>query len=111
VAEARINSNVVLSTPIMIPGPSGTVPATLNLTFAPVAFPYTFTVRVIPSIASLPPVGFSFSCPAAGPGTNFRILDLSAGIPALSDVGLLIVGFLLALAGGFALRRRAERSR
>jgi hypothetical protein len=110
VAEARVNGNVILSTPIMIPGSSGAVPATLSLTFAPVAFPYTFTVRVIPSIASFPPVGFSFSCPAAGPGTNFRILGVSAGIPALSDTGLLIVSVLLALAGGFALRRRGGRS-
>lgn len=72
VAEARVNGNVVFSAPIAIPGSSGTVPATLSLSFTPTTFPYTLTVRVIPSIASLPPVGFSFSCPAAGPGTTSR---------------------------------------
>ena len=109
VAEARVNGNVVFSTPVAIPGSSGSIPATLTLFFPPTTFPYTFSVRVTPSIAGLPPVGFSFSCPADGPGTNFRILDLSAGIPTLSHGGLVVIGILLALAGMFALRRRAAR--
>jgi len=109
--EGRVNGNLVVSTSVMIPGSSGTVPGDLNVSFPTEAFPYTFTVRLIPTIASIPPTGISFFCPAAGPGTNFMILSNAVvELPASSLWGLVWTSALLVILGTIVLRRRARLS-
>ena len=109
-AEGRVNGNLVISIPVMIPGSSGTTPGNLAVSFPPVSFPYTFSVNLIPAVAGIAPTGISFFCPAAGPGTNYKILSAAAQVPAASLWGLVWTSVLLMLAGAVVLRRRAALS-
>lgn len=105
--DGQVNGATVVTSPVTIPGSSGTVPADLEVSFPPVSFPYTFTATLTPSTPGISPTAISFFCPAAGPGTNFTILaPRSAEIPALSSFGLACLSALLAIAGVVALRRR-----
>ena len=103
-----VNNVLVFSTSGTLPASSGSL-SFIGPTppFGPVAFPYTVKLEIAPAAPGVSPASFTFRCPAAGPGTDFRIQGVasSAPVPATSLSVLALLAVLIA-ATTLLLRRR-----
>ena len=101
-----INGSTAFSVVAPLPAAQGSLPLSgPSPPYGPVSFPYSVVFTVQPQAPGVPPAAIRFLCPAAGPATNFSILNGSpAPVPATSPAALLALAALLGLAAMLARR-------
>jgi hypothetical protein len=100
-----------------LPAPAGSEPFEgVSATYAPIAFPYTFTISVTPKLQGATTSSISFLCASAA-GTNFTINNgapfnlASVIVPTLDRWTLLLLAILVAVSTFALFRIRSRDSR